>query len=54
MLKLNKVQKALADAEDCIKWNPDWDKGFYRKGIVLEALKDFDKVGPEVCSETCD
>lgn len=38
LLKLNKVQKALADADDCIKLRSDWDKGFFRKAAVLEAM----------------
>lgn len=34
---LNKLPKALADAEDCIRLRPDWDKGYFRKGAALEA-----------------
>ncbi|GFR49295.1 hypothetical protein Agub_g11317 [Astrephomene gubernaculifera] len=38
LLKLNKVTKALEDAEACISLKPDWEKGYFRKGAVLEAL----------------
>ncbi|KFM24077.1 STIP1-like protein [Auxenochlorella protothecoides] len=37
LLNLNKVTKALADAEACISLRPDWDKGYFRKGLALEA-----------------
>ena len=36
LLQLRKSGKALEDAEQCIKRRPDWDKGFYRKGLALE------------------
>jgi len=36
LLQLKKSGKALEDAEQCIKRRPDWDKGFYRKGLALE------------------
>ncbi|KAK9829175.1 hypothetical protein WJX72_004328 [[Myrmecia] bisecta] len=38
LLKLNKVTKALADAEQCIACRPDWEKGYFRKACVLEAM----------------
>ncbi|KAG2484645.1 hypothetical protein HYH03_016598 [Edaphochlamys debaryana] len=41
LLKLNKVTKALEDAETCITLKPDWEKGFFRKGAVLEATEKF-------------
>ena len=44
LLKLNKVQKALVDAEECIKCKPDWEKGYFRKGNVLEATQKYDQV----------
>ncbi len=44
LLKLNKVTKALEDAEKCIELRPDWDKGYFRKGNVLEELKAFPEV----------
>ena len=38
MLQLNKVTKAIADAEECIKLKPDWEKGYFRKGNAYETL----------------
>ncbi|KXZ55488.1 hypothetical protein GPECTOR_2g1037 [Gonium pectorale] len=37
LLKLNKVTKAMEDAEMCISLKPEWEKGYFRKGAVLEA-----------------
>jgi len=37
LLRLNKLAKALADAEECVKLDPSWDKGWMRKGMVLES-----------------
>ncbi len=37
LLKLNKVAKALADADAAIARDPQWDKGFFRKAAALEA-----------------
>ena len=39
LLQLSKVQKALADAEACIKLRPTWEKGYFRKGSVLEGME---------------
>lgn len=39
LLQLKKVTKALQDAEDCIRLKPEWEKGYYRKGSVLESLE---------------
>lgn len=47
-MKLNKMQKALADAEECIKCKPEWEKGYFRKANVLEATLKFDQVWREV------
>ena len=44
LLKLNKVQKALADAEQCIQLRKDWEKGYFRKAVVLEGLQKYDQV----------
>ncbi|KAK9866194.1 hypothetical protein WJX84_009663 [Apatococcus fuscideae] len=38
-LKLSKVAKALADADQCIALKPDWEKGYFRRGLALEALE---------------
>lgn len=35
---LNKFDEALESAENCIKVNPSWSKGFQRKGLALAAL----------------
>lgn len=40
LLKLNKVAKALSDAEAAIKLKPDWDKAHTRKGAAAEAASD--------------
>ncbi|KAI3980922.1 hypothetical protein MKX01_025487 [Papaver californicum] len=41
-LHLVKLSKALADAETTISLNPQWDKGYFRKGCVLEAMERYD------------
>ncbi|ONK74352.1 uncharacterized protein A4U43_C03F5350 [Asparagus officinalis] len=38
-LHLVKLNKALVDAETTIKLNPQWEKGHFRKGCVLEAME---------------
>ncbi|XP_077247877.1 tetratricopeptide repeat (TPR)-like superfamily protein isoform X2 [Tasmannia lanceolata] len=38
-LHLVKLNKALADAETTITLNPQWEKGYFRKGCVLEAME---------------
>jgi len=43
LLKLNKVQKALADAEQCIECRKDWEKGYFRKACILESIQKFDQ-----------
>ncbi|CAI7905800.1 unnamed protein product [Closterium sp. NIES-54] len=43
-LQLSKLTKALADAEAAIRLNPAWEKGYYRKGCALEAMKRYDEV----------
>ncbi|WOH12804.1 hypothetical protein DCAR_0832312 [Daucus carota subsp. sativus] len=42
-LHLVKLQKALADAETTISLNPNWEKGYFRKGCVLEAMERYDE-----------
>jgi tetratricopeptide (TPR) repeat protein len=41
LLKIAKVQKALADADKCIELRPEWEKGYFRKGSALEAISDY-------------
>ena len=41
---LNKLPKALADAEVCIRLQPEWDKGYFRKGSALEAQGKLEEV----------
>ena len=44
LLKLQKAGKALSDAETCIHIRPDWEKGHYRKAMVLEAMGELSQV----------
>ncbi len=37
LLKLNKVAKALADAEEVIRLKPEWDKAWTRRASAREA-----------------
>ncbi|XP_075478202.1 uncharacterized protein LOC142519152 [Primulina tabacum] len=41
-LNLVKLNKALADAETTISLKPDWEKGYFRKGCVLEAMENYE------------
>ncbi|KZV56279.1 hypothetical protein F511_00276 [Dorcoceras hygrometricum] len=41
-LHLVKLNKALADAESTISLKPDWEKGYFRKGCVLEAMGNYE------------
>ncbi|KAK2980639.1 hypothetical protein RJ640_011447, partial [Escallonia rubra] len=41
-LQLAKLQKALTDADTTITLNPNWEKGYFRKGCVLEAMERYD------------
>ncbi|GAB4819088.1 hypothetical protein N2152v2_006134 [Parachlorella kessleri] len=43
LLQLHKVSKALADADECTKLRPDWDKGYYRRAAALEKLDRLDE-----------
>ena len=36
------VDHALADAEECIRLNPDWPKGYVRKGAALHTMNKLD------------
>nr|XP_019703248.1 hsp70-Hsp90 organizing protein 3 [Elaeis guineensis] len=41
-LHLVKLSKALADAEMTITLKPQWEKGYFRKGCILEAMERYD------------
>ncbi|KAL7144783.1 hypothetical protein ABFS83_07G035400 [Erythranthe nasuta] len=41
-LNLVKLSKALADADTTITLKPDWEKGYFRKGCVLEAMERYE------------
>lgn len=53
LLKLNKLAKALADAEECVKLDPSWDKGWMRKGMVLESQGQLQQVRTVSLLPTC-
>ncbi|KAM3310390.1 hypothetical protein ACQJBY_031221 [Aegilops geniculata] len=40
-LQMTEADKALRDANTCIKLRPEWIKGYYRKGAALMSLKDY-------------
>ncbi|GJM95217.1 hypothetical protein PR202_ga11927 [Eleusine coracana subsp. coracana] len=42
-LQLVKLSKALADAETTVKLKPQWEKAYFRKGCVLEAMERYDE-----------
>ncbi|TVU49192.1 hypothetical protein EJB05_00490 [Eragrostis curvula] len=42
-LQLVKLSKALADAETTVKLKPQWEKGYFRKGCVLEAMERYEE-----------
>jgi len=42
--KLQQYDKALEDAEECIKLNPTWSKGYSRKAAALEFMGRFEDV----------
>nr|CAB3462558.1 unnamed protein product [Digitaria exilis] len=42
-LHLVKLSKALADAETTVKLKPEWEKGHFRKGCVLEAMERYEE-----------
>ncbi|KAL3828793.1 hypothetical protein ACJIZ3_017595 [Penstemon smallii] len=41
-LHLVKLNKALVDADTTISLKPDWEKGHFRKGCVLEAMERYE------------
>lgn len=40
---LNQLDKALKDAEECVKVKPDWSKGYYRLGNTLALLHRYEE-----------
>ncbi|OQU91203.1 hypothetical protein SORBI_3001G137800 [Sorghum bicolor] len=40
-LKIGGARDALVDANACISLQPDWPKGYYRKGSALMSLKEY-------------
>ncbi|XP_062203036.1 uncharacterized protein LOC133905292 [Phragmites australis] len=42
-LQLVKLSKALSDAETTVKLKPQWEKGYFRKGCVLEAMERYEE-----------
>lgn len=42
-LTKNDATKALDDANTCLELNPDFEKGYSRKGAALQGLKKFDE-----------
>lgn len=43
-LQLGQHEAALADAQQCCKLKPGWEKGHFRRGAALEAMGDLRKV----------
>lgn len=41
-LNLVKLSKALSDAETTISLKPNWEKGYFRKGCILEAMERYE------------
>lgn len=44
LIKISKYSKALDDADTAIRLRPEWDKGYYRKASVLEAMDNQEEV----------
>jgi len=54
-LKMGQLEKALADAEECIKIEPKFVKGHFRKGLCLHAMKRYgDAIGALLEAEKLD
>ncbi|PIA31664.1 hypothetical protein AQUCO_04900161v1 [Aquilegia coerulea] len=41
-LNLVKLSKALSDADTTISLKPEWEKGYFRKGCILEAMERYE------------
>ena len=48
-IKLKNYEHALSDSQECIKLNPQWSKGYYRKTVALEGLARYDEVMQTAC-----
>ena len=48
-IKLKNYEHALSDAQECIRLNPQWSKGYYRKTVALEGLARYDDVMQSAC-----
>jgi tetratricopeptide (TPR) repeat protein len=51
LLKLNKVAKALADAEECVKLDPAFHKGYMRMALALESQQRLEEVRSLLCKD---
>lgn len=40
-LQMAEADKALRDANTCVKLRPEWLKGYYRKGAALMSFKEY-------------
>ena len=47
--KLKNYELPLSDALECIKLNPQWSKGFFRKALALEGLARYNEVMRSAC-----
>lgn len=52
-LKINKIARALEDADRCIELAPDFVKGYHRKAVALQAL-DRKKEAAGVAMRACE
>lgn len=39
---LREFQKALDDAENCVRCRPTWEKGYFRRGVALQSMGKLD------------
>lgn len=40
-LKMGDLDKAMEEAEECIRLQPKWCRGYYRKGMVFFERKEY-------------
>jgi len=53
LMKVMDYPGALSDAEKAIKVDATYVKGYYRKGLVQMAMKEYHKVRPSTRSSVC-